>query len=209
MVAYATGETIRRRIINSYLTGSSTVEIRQVNSGRIIHTFDFFDASSIAFSPDNSLIAIAGYGGEIKIWRIQDARLIHTFKKAEHYKDKTNKLLFTPDGKSLVSSTIPKPISQYSNSNISVWDLQRGVNINTVDQPFTCAAISNDGKLFALGGNKSIITIHRTKDNVPIQHLDDFKEKNPHFCNELIFSHDNKLLISENVSSGREDNVFV
>ncbi|MEM7595238.1 MAG: WD40 repeat domain-containing protein, partial [Cyanobacteria bacterium P01_A01_bin.83] len=46
-------------------------------------------------------------------------------------------------------------------------------------------------------------------DNVPIQHLDDFKEKNPHFCNELIFSHDNKLLISENVSSGREDNVFV
>ncbi|MEM7557388.1 MAG: hypothetical protein AAF378_25535, partial [Cyanobacteria bacterium P01_A01_bin.84] len=140
MVAYATGKTIRRRIRNSYLTGSSTVEIREVNSGRIIHTFDFFDASSIAFSPDNSLIAIGGYGGEIKIWRIQDARLIHTFKKAEHYKDKTNKLLFTPDGQSLVSSTIPKPISQYSNSNISVWDLQRGVNINTVDQPFTCAA---------------------------------------------------------------------
>ncbi|MEM7592205.1 MAG: hypothetical protein AAF383_11915 [Cyanobacteria bacterium P01_A01_bin.83] len=214
MIAYATGKQTSKQINpepekgKASVQGSSQIEVRTVNNDKIIQTFDFFSASSIAFSPDDTLMAVGGYGGEIKIWRIQNGELIYTLRNAEHYKDKTKTLLFTPDGKTLISSTISHSDSQYRNSNISVWNLERGVNINTVYQPFTCAAISSDGQLFALGGNKSIITIHRTKDNVPIQHLDDFQEKNPHFCNELIFSHDNQLLVSTG-SSRRQDNVFV
>ena len=210
MIAYATGETISQNVsVYGNYSGSSIVEIRKVSNGRIIKVFDFFSASSIAFSPDNSLIAVGGYGGEIKIWRIKDSRLIQTFKQAKHDKDTTKKLVFTADSKTLVSSTISHSDSQYRNSNISVWDLERGINVKSIYQPFTCAAISSDGQLFALGGNKSIITIHRTRDNVPIQHLDDFQETNPHFCNELIFSHDNKLIVSDTSPYAGEDSVFV
>lgn len=210
MIAYATGETIRQDVsLYDNYSGSSTVEIRKVKNGRIIKTFDFFSASSIAFNSDNSLIAVAGYGGKIKIWRIKDGQLIQTFKQAEHDEDITKKLVFTADSKTLISSTISHSDSQYSNSNISVWDLEQGINVKSIYQPFTCAAISSDGQLFALGGNKSIITIHRTEDNVPIQYLDDFQETNPHFCDKLIFSQDNKLIVSDTSLYASKDDVFV
>jgi WD40 repeat protein len=59
---------------------SSTVEIRRVLDGKIIQTIDFFSASSLAFSPDNSQIAIGGYGGEVEIHRISDGKLVRDLK---------------------------------------------------------------------------------------------------------------------------------
>ena len=204
MIAYATGEIAKQNISrNSKAIGSSTVEIRKVNNGKIIQTFNFFAASSIAFSSDNSLIAIGGYGGEIKVWRIQDARLVYSFKQAEHYKDQTKNLLFTPDGHSLISSTFSYSDSLYSNGNISVWDLERGVKSNTISLPFTCAAVSSDGQLVALGGNRDFITIHRIKDKTPLRNINNL----PFECRNIFFSPDNKTLISEFVVS--KDDVFV
>ena len=121
IIAYASGEIISRNIsLYGNYSGSSTVELRKVSNKKIIQTFDFFSASSIAFSPNNRFIAVGGYGGEIKIWRIKDSQPIQTLKEAEHDKDITKQLVFTSNSKTLISSTISHSNSQYKNSNISV-----------------------------------------------------------------------------------------
>jgi len=127
MLAYATGEQIYRQInpnpgMRDNVADTSKVEIRQVRSGKIIQSFDFFAASSIAFSPDNTLIAMGGYGGEIEIWRIKDRKLLYSFrdavlysfKHAEAYYVQTSFLSFSPDGQTLIAWAGRS--SPYSNS---------------------------------------------------------------------------------------------
>ena len=196
MIAYATGKTIDNKI-SSYATtyGSSTVEIRKVNNAKIIQTFNFFSASSIAFSPDNSLIAIGGYGGEIKVWRLRDARLIHSFKKAERYRDQTEGLFFTPDGRTLISSTTPLHKSQlyHRTSQLSVFHLEQNQNSYTISEPFTCATASPDGQLMAIAGTRDYITIYRVLDGKLLRRI----RTVPLSCYNIFFSQDNQSVISE------------
>ena len=115
MIAVASGEQIRKQInpnagMKDYRQNTSKVEISKVRSGRIIQSFDFFAASRIAFSPDNSLIAVGGYGGEIKIWRINDQKLLYSFRDGEHYFFETLLLSFLSD-KLLIFSICSKTCS--------------------------------------------------------------------------------------------------
>ena len=102
------------------------------------------------------MIAAGSYGEEIKNWQIKDGKLIHSFKKANHYSDQTNFLLFTSDGNSLISSATYSSYSATQPSQLNVWNLVNGENIYTISQPFTCATASSDGQLIALGGTKNI-----------------------------------------------------
>jgi WD40 repeat protein len=196
MLATASGKIVSKRItpnntMGDFRSDSSQVEIRKVATGKTIQTLDFFSASSLAFSPDNNLIAAGDYGGEIKIWRISDGQLVHSFKRAERYSDKTTFLSFTPDGQTLVAAT-----ERYFNisdepSQLNVWNLNSGNNHYTLSKPFTCAAASPDGQLLALGGQIEPLTLYRLKDGIPIRPI----VTEPIICSNLQFSADSKLLV--------------
>jgi len=83
MIAVASGEpkTYYKTPKSSINGASSTVEIRKVFNGRVIQTLDFPAATSLAFSPDNKLLATGNYGKDIQIWRISDGQLVHTVEK--------------------------------------------------------------------------------------------------------------------------------
>ena len=200
MLATASGKLATQKINpnHSIRRTSSQVEIRKVTTGKIIQTFDFLSANSLIFSPDNLLIAVGGYGGEIKIWRISDGQLIHSFKKADHYRDITTFLSFTPDRQTLVAST--GRYSRISNepSQISVWNLNSGNNRYVFSKPFTCAAASPDRQLFALGGQIEPLTLYQVNDGIPIRPI----VAKPIICSKLKFSTDSKLLAFQRIYKG-------
>ncbi|MEM7592206.1 MAG: hypothetical protein AAF383_11920 [Cyanobacteria bacterium P01_A01_bin.83] len=208
MIAYATGELIERQInpnpgMRDNVSDTSKVEIRRVNSGKLIQSFDFFAASSIAFSPDNSLIAMGGYGGEIEIWRIKDRKLLYSFRDEGHYSYETLLLSFSPDGKTFIAAVGDSsyPISSRP-GQVSVRNLSEGQKKYTLSERYSCAASSPDGQLFALSGDSEIpLTIHRVNDGSIVRQI----EKNKYICSDLKFSADNQLLVFEDKPGSGED----
>jgi WD40 repeat protein len=203
MIATASGKIIERRItpentMGDYRKESSQVEIRKVTTGKIIQTLDFFAASSLAFSADNSLIAAGGFGGQINVWRISDGQLVHSFKTEVNYVGyRTMFLSFTPDRKTLVASIGE---IDFTNTNklypLSVWSLDNGKERYTLTKPYTCAAASPDGQLIAIGGYQQPLILYRLKDGTPIRQT----EQSPGTCGELKFTADSQLLISRSSS---------
>ena len=175
---------------------SSTVEIRRVLDGKIIQVLDFPLATSLVFSPNNNLIAAGNDGREIKIWRISDGQLVHSFTRAKINRTRTTFLAFTPDGQALIASAGRYSRISDEPSQISVWELSSGHNRYTISTPYTCVAASLDGKLVAFGGQITPLTFYKLKDGTPLQVIN----AKPSICDHLKFSMDNKILVFQSYS---------
>ena len=192
MIAVASGEpkTYYKTPKSSINGASSTVEIRKVFNGRVIQTLDFPAATSLAFSPDNQLLATGNHGKDIQIWRISDGQLIHTIEKANPYVGQTRLLAFTPDGNTLIASS-----GRYSgvddiSNEISVWDLDNDSRRYILSKSFMCDAISANGQLLALGGPTEPMTIYQVNDGTSLRAIYD----KPRYCRNLNFSADGKMM---------------
>lgn len=191
MIAVASGKpkTYFKTPKSSINKASSTVEIRKVFNGKVIQTLNFPAATSLAFSPDNKLLATGNYGKDIQIWRISDGQLVHTVEKANPYIGRTRLLAFTPDGNTLIA--FARQSSDLSRNNeITVWDLNSNSRRLTISKPFTCAAISTDGQLLAFGGQKAPLTIYQVNDGTSLRAIYD----KPRYCSDLNFSADGKMM---------------
>ena len=60
--------------------------------------------NTAAFSPDSSLVATGGAGGEVRLYRAQTNALVHTWKAGSA----VNKVVFSPDGTQLAVATAGK-----------------------------------------------------------------------------------------------------
>ena len=131
MIAIGAGKAGSYKTTRIHSVGgvSSTIEIRRISDGRVIQTLSFPNASSLAFSPDNKLIAAGHRGGNIKIWRISDGQLISTFKQSNADNILVTYLAFTADGNTLVSFT-QKYYSSSENKPdiIDVWNIDSGAS---------------------------------------------------------------------------------
>jgi WD40 repeat protein len=176
---------------------SSTVEIRRVPNGKVIQTLDFPYATSLAFSPDNNLIATGNSGKEIKVWRISDGQLLYSLPKPgapSLFGNQTNILAFTPDEQTLIASAgIYSPRSKKPNY-FTAWNLSNGKNRYIVSQPNSCAAVSTEKQIFALGEETEPLTLYRLQDGTKLKTLNINK---PSICYHLALSQDGKLLASE------------
>jgi len=76
-----------------------TARLWEVATGRMVRGFsdDTEAVSTVAFSPDGSLLATAGRN--IKVWEVRTGRVLHTFTVP----DNTNAVAFSPDGTRLAS----------------------------------------------------------------------------------------------------------
>ena len=206
MIAVASGEPKTYNEPDHSIHGaSSTVEIRKVSNGKTIQVLDFPAATSIAFSPDNKLLATGNYGKDIKVWRIDDGQLIHSVEKANPpFMGRTELLAFTLDGKTLIASSGRYSRVDDISNEISVWDLNTGSRHYALSKLFTCAAVSFDGQLLAFGGRIEPLTIYRVNDRTPLRVINNTSM----ICSDLQFSQDSKLLVFLSPPS-RHNNVYI
>ncbi|ELS03107.1 WD40 repeat-containing protein [Xenococcus sp. PCC 7305] len=198
MLATGSGIPINYNFIHGV---SSTVEIRRVSDGKIIQTLEFPFATSLAFSPNNNLIAAGNVGREIKIWRISDAQLVHSFTRAKINRARTTFIAFTPDGQALIASAGRYSRISDKPSQISVWELNSGYSRYTISKPYTCVAASPDGEILAFGGQIKPLALYKLKDSTQLK----FINTKPSICNHLKFSMDNKTLVFQSYSGQTRD----
>ncbi len=79
---------------------SSKIIVLKVSDGSMLYDLGekAFQGSQMAFSPDGSIIATT-YENDVNLWRTSDGKLLRTLKGNSATKD----LLFSPDGKNLVT----------------------------------------------------------------------------------------------------------
>lgn len=141
----------------------NSVSLLDCESGKITEPFKTksnFEVNASAFSPDGKIIALA-YGGinseiegqgfkgfEIELRNASSGKRIKFLKGHKH---EVHMILFTPDGKYLLSCS--------SDKTIKIWDTQTGTALKTLvgtDEIFNIA-ISPDGKyLISASIDKSI-----------------------------------------------------
>jgi hypothetical protein len=101
---------------------------------------------SVAFSPDGNKVAAVGPTGQIKVWKVDDGKLLSTMKSSQNAArlGASAKLLFDPGGQLLVSRI---------EGTLEMWRAQDGSLVSKVDPAdwVEDMTISADGKTLALG----------------------------------------------------------
>lgn len=136
----------------------NTVKLWKVGScGSPIAEFtDNEPARLAAFTPINSKLASAHEGGNLIIWDAQSGNKLHAFRHplqtSTDDSDQVDKLMFSPDGKLLISD------AQYG-PNVRLWDVERGEEIQEFpsDEFWDIEMFSPCGRYLVGSAGKNII----------------------------------------------------
>ena len=124
---------------------------------------------SVTFSPvDNSLVASAGGHDAIKLWDLRE----NTVKTLTDHEDRVNSVVFSPDGRLLVSAS--------EDRTLKIWDVSQGQNIETrepvsVRMPFPVqmAVFHPNGQLIATSGRHvKLLDINNQTEVATLRHDD-------------------------------------
>ena len=131
------------------LTG--VAEIRDAVTGRLVRAFAghrdvLYDAE---LSPDETLLATAGYDRSIKVWNVADGRLLRSI---DVHNGAIFDLAWHPTGKVLASAS--------ADETVKLWRASDGVRLDTLNQPqaeLSSVLFTHDGThVIAAGRDKRI-----------------------------------------------------
>lgn len=109
------------------------------------------------FSPDDSLVATAGYDRQIILW---DANTGQKQRELEGHNGAIFDLAFSPDGNVLVSAC--------ADETAKVWNVESGKRLDTLSQPegevFACD-VTDDGKFILAGSADNRLRVWRLRSN--------------------------------------------
>ena len=77
--------------------------------------------ASVSLSPDGTLLATGTDGGRVRIWRVRDGALLHTFQNDWSY---SGHVEFTRDGSMVVGEGV---LNKTSNRGLKFWRVSDGV----------------------------------------------------------------------------------
>ena len=112
---------------------------------------------SVVFSPDDRLLASAGYDGIIKLWTVSDWNLQGTLHSPG---GTVYSLDIAPDGKALAST---------GHESVSLWAVESGEKIASLSLGsgwVRAVAFSNDGNQLASGGDDGTLRIRNIQDHL-------------------------------------------
>ena len=141
---------------------------------------------SVAFSPvNNSLVASAGGHDAIKLWDLRD----NSVKTLTGHKEKVNSVVFSPDGRLLVSGS--------EDSTLKMWDISQWQNVEipesiTIQMPFPVQMVvfHPDGQLLATSGRHAmLLDISNQVEIATLQH--------DNYVWTLAFSDDGRFLATD------------
>lgn len=115
--------------------------------------------SSLAFSPDGSLIASGSRDSTIKIWDSQTGQLIKTLAGQRNF---ITSVAFAPDGSSIVCGVEWLEGESTVRGEVRIWDVKLGKIRHTLvghNGAVSAVAYSPDGKLVATGGSDNKVIL--------------------------------------------------
>ena len=135
----------RLTVRQAYLQGMTLQDVNLSRSHLATSHFTdtFGSIMTVAFSPDSSLIAGAGSGGQIRIWRIADGQV---FMTCQGHGDWIWSIDFSPDGKLLASCS--------GDQVVRLWNVSTGQKLMSLHghvDVVTSLCFSPDGHLLATG----------------------------------------------------------
>jgi WD domain, G-beta repeat len=141
---------------------------------------------TLAFSPDGTLLASAGYDRIIKLWNPADAKPVRELKD---HSDTIYTVAFHPDGKLLASGSADRAVK--------VWDATTGRRLYTLADPtdwvYSLVWSPDRNHLAAAGVDKSIRVWEATAEGGKLVHSV-FAHTEP--VTRLAYSSDGKILVS-------------
>jgi WD40 repeat protein len=127
-----------------YVTATSTsIELRDVKSGRLIKVIQDGAKSPVAFSPDGKTLLYSLNDEKIAIMDLIDGRVTGTFGGVHEY---LNSIRFSPDGRAVLTS---------DSKGSRLWDASSGhlIRSTTVDCCWSTATFSAKGKIALINWN--------------------------------------------------------
>jgi WD40 repeat protein len=154
-------------------------------------------ADSLAFSPDDHLLAGGSPAGDIRVWDLSSGRLVRTFNVQPAPGDRSvaSHVEFTPDGAKLAAGT--------DKAGWAIWELSGGRRVSSIgknDAALSAFALSPDGVWLAGGGENASVTVWNLATNRVVMRLNpvtSFKDSRLQLpITALAFSPDATLLIA-------------
>lgn len=138
-----------------------------------------YDITCAEFSPDGDIIASLSTDKDnlVRIWNVESGELVKTL---EGHENTVNQIVFSPDGKQIISCS--------SDKTIRIWDVKSGKEQNRIEahtRPIWSIDISKDGKTL-ISGSKS--------QNIKLWNLDTYEEI--------------ESFVDKTIGSAHEDDVY-
>lgn len=177
-----------------------SLELHESQTGNLIWTQTLdakADYPAVAFSPDESLIAVGTGSSNVFIWNVSDGRLSQTLRGAAYA---VRAVAFSPDENLIAAAG--------SDSIVHVWQVANGA----ARTPYLLK--DNVGKLVFspdsryLAAESDIFAVYdlTSANNAPVIYYD---ASAPHPTGEILFSPDSHFLIAEGELNDRDHNIWI
>lgn len=128
-----------------------SVAIWDPESGTHLINFAFPLAKAVAFSGDNSRLAVGGNGGSIVVWDIQQRRIV---QEVEHLSERVNCIVWCHRGHAILTG--------HNDGTLNLWDLRTNelMRRETIEEtPIKCLSVSPDSTTAISGSSDGVVRL--------------------------------------------------